>query len=73
MVVRFSAQLKKQEKDQCRTQMLVMMGFRPHETTEIMKLAQHYFGDLEGNWYMTSLFNSWMDEQNIGKPEWFRG
>lgn len=68
-----SKQLAKQEKDQVRTQMIVMMGFRPKETTEIMKLAQHYFGDLEGNWYMTSMFNSWLDENQIGKPEWFRG
>lgn len=63
----------KLERDACRTQMLVMMAHHETDTAEILKLAQHYFGDLNGNWYMTSMFNRWLEKNGIGKPEWFNG
>ena len=52
------------------------MNYYPEEKTEIMKLAEHYFkpksqGGLEGDWYMTGIFNKWLTDNNIGKPEWF--
>ena len=59
------------ERDSCRTQLLLMLSDYPHETTEIMKLAEHYFSDLDGNWYLTSLFNKWLTENNIAEPSWF--
>lgn len=65
------ASLGKSERDNCRIQMLIMMTHYPHETSQIMKLAQHYFGDLHGDWYMTGVFNKWLVDNNIGKPEWF--
>ena len=61
------------EKDSCRTQMLVLMKLYPSETTEIMKIAKHYFVELEGDWYLTSIFHSWLKEQNLDDPTWFRG
>lgn len=63
--------LKKSERDTCRIQMLIMMTHYPLETSQIMKLAQHYFGELHGDWYMTGIFNNWLVERKIGKPEWF--
>lgn len=63
--------LETSEKDQIRTQMLLMISDYPNENAEIMKLGQHYFGRLKGDWYMTNLFNSWLLRQNLGKPEWF--
>ena len=62
----------KAEKDQCRTQLLLLIADYPDEMAEIMKLAEHYFGDLKGNWYLTSLFNRWLEEKGIAKPEWFK-
>ena len=62
----------KLERDACRTQMLVMMAHHAGDTAEILKLAQHYFSDLDGNWYMTSMFCKWLEDNDIGKPEWFR-
>ena len=61
----------KLERDSCRTQLLLLMSDYPDQTEEIMRLAQHYFADLRGNWYMTGLFNHWLEENRIGKPEWF--
>lgn len=64
--------LSKLERDICRTQLLLMLSDYSNESQEIMKLAKHYFDDLNGNWYMSSIFNKWIEENNIGKPEWFK-
>lgn len=66
-----SFQLKVQERDQCRTQMLLLISDYPTENAELMKLAKHYFKDLHGDWYMTNIFNRWLTAQQLGKPEWF--
>lgn len=63
--------LVKSEKDNVRTQMLLMISDYPDNVSEIMRLAEHYFKDLKGNWYMTSLFNNWLNNNEIAKPEWF--
>lgn len=63
--------LEKTERDNCRTQMLILINHYPQAHEEIMKIALHYFRDLAGDWYMTSIFNKWLISQNLGKPEWF--
>lgn len=64
-------QLKVTEKDNLRTQLLILMSDYPEDPGEIMKLAQHYFGDLHGDWYATALFNKWLEKYDIGDPAWF--
>lgn len=59
------------EKDTLRTQLLIMLSDYPEETQEIMTIAQHYFGDLKGDWYATSLFNRWITEREVAEPSWF--
>ena len=62
------------EKDSLRTQLLLMIASYPNEKTEILKLAQHYFSDLKGNWTATAIFNTWLSKYCEGvKPEWFKG
>lgn len=63
--------LKKLEKDGLRTQLLLMILMKPEEKKEILTLAQHYFVDLEGNWYMTDIFKKWLKEKGHSNPEWF--
>ena len=58
------------EKDGLRTQLLFMLLMQPEEQTEILKIAEHYFVKLQGDWYMTSLFAKWCDRHNL-EPEWF--
>lgn len=65
--------LVKSEKDTLRTQLLLLISDYPDEKAEIMTLAQHYFRDLHGNWYLTSLFNKWLEKNELAKPEWFNG
>jgi len=60
------------EKDELRTQLLLLIADYPHEISEIMKLAEHYFKDINGNWYLTSLFNKWLEDNDLAKPEWFK-
>ena len=63
--------LVKSEKDALRTQLLILLSDYPEETQEIMTIAQHYFGDLKGDWYATSLFNKWITDNKIAEPAWF--
>ena len=64
--------LKKLEKDGLRTQLLLMILMKPEEKREILTLAQHYFVDLEGNWYMTDIFKKWLKEKGHSNPDWFQ-
>lgn len=63
--------LAKLEKDGLRTQLLLLILIKPGEKTEILRLAEHYFKVLHGNWYMTSIFNNWLKTENVANPEWF--
>lgn len=61
------------EKDTLRTQLLLMILMKPDEKQEILTVGEHYFKVLKGNWYMTSIFNKWLEEYCEGiKPEWFK-
>ena len=66
------AALARAEKDELRTQLLLLLSDYPDERSEIMTIAKHYFADLEGNWYCTSLFNKWIEKNHIAEPEWFK-
>lgn len=62
---------KKNEKDNLRTQLLVMMTVMPNDHSEILTLAERYFGELKGDWFYSSLFAKWLKENKIEKPLWF--
>lgn len=66
-----SEKLIKSERDALRTQLLIMISDYPEEKQEIMTIAQHYFGDLHGDWYATTLFNRWITDNDIAEPNWF--
>lgn len=63
--------LIKLEKDGLRTQLLLLILIKPDEQTEILRIAEHYFKVLKGDWYMTSIFNKWLKAENVASPEWF--
>ena len=37
----------------------------PDNESEILKVANYYFNDLNGDWYMTELFTKWCDGRGI--------
>lgn len=59
------------EKDVLRSQLLLLILLKPSEVQEILTVGEHYFKVLQGNWYMTSIFNKWLEESEIAEPEWF--
>lgn len=64
--------LNEQDLGIARVQLLTLMNDYPNRSDEIMKVARHYFKDLEGDWYMTDLFNDWLEQQDISKPFWLK-
>lgn len=60
------------EKDVLRTQLLLLILLKGEEKQEILTIAEHYFKDLHGDWYMTSIFNKWLKEKTLAEPEWFK-
>ena len=62
--------LKLNEKDALRTQLMVMIKDYPNETSDILRLAEHYFKTLKGNWVLTDIFSRWAAENKIVVPNW---
>lgn len=64
---------KKLEKDMVRTQLLLLMyNYRPEDEQELMQVAEHYFVDLEANWYLTPKFNRFLKKEGLARPEWLK-
>ena len=59
------------EKDGLRTQLLLLILLKQTEQTEILRISEHYFKNLKGNWYMTSIFNKWLEDEGVAEPDWF--
>lgn len=55
----------KAELDATRSQLLALMSDYPDNESEILKVADYYFNELGGDWYMTDLFTKWADSRGI--------
>lgn len=64
-----SDQMTELKLDTTRNQLLTLMKNYPDNEEEIMKVAKYYFRDLNGDWYMTSLFIEWGEEKGIDVTE----
>ena len=70
-------QMQKMERDNVRTQLLLLMNtYQYGDAKEIMICAEYYFkkkedGGLEGDWYLTSLFQRFCEREQIPLPPWF--
>jgi hypothetical protein len=53
------------EENATRSQLLTLMSDYPNNESEILKVAQYYFQDLKGDWYMTGLFTKWAESRGI--------
>lgn len=63
----------KQEVDNCRQQLMLLIHISPNNAGDIIPLAFHYFVELQGDTYMTNLFANWLVEKSIDRPIWFKG
>lgn len=68
---RIESTQKKQELSELRTEMSIHLLHHPRDVQTIMKLAEHYFKDLNGDFYMTSKFYEWLKKRRLPKPSWF--
>lgn len=64
-----SDQMTELKLDTTRNQLLTLIKNYPDNEEEIMKVAKYYFKDLNGDWYMTSLFIEWGEEKGIDVTE----
>lgn len=64
-----SSQLSDIKMDTTRNQLLTLINTSPDNEVEIMKVAQYYFGTLDGDWYMSSLFTKWAEEHGYTTEE----
>lgn len=62
----------RQEVDACRQQLLTLMSDYHDDKAEILRLAEHYFSDLKGDWYMTDIFSKFLEKNKINVPLWFK-
>lgn len=53
---------KQQNQQITRLELMTLISTQPENVAEIEKVAKHYFQDLGGNWYMTSLYSNWCHE-----------
>lgn len=42
-----------------RLELMNLIELDPHNVVEIEKVAKHYFSDLRGDWYLTSVYSKW--------------
>lgn len=64
--------VNRQEKDSLRTELKLMISDFPDEESDILRLAEHYFKDLNGNWTMANIFIRWCKSRGIELPPWFK-
>lgn len=64
-----SDQIKDMKLDSTRTQLLMMISDFPENKSEILKIAQYYFGDLKGDWYATDVFTKWAKAHGMSVEE----
>lgn len=60
-----SAQMDDIKMDTTRAQLLTLMSSYPDNKSEILKVADKYFNEMNGDWYMTELFEEWAEEHNV--------
>lgn len=54
-----------------RQQIMLLIHLYPQRDEEIIKLAKKYFIDFKGNYYLTTIFKQYLDDNNLTYPQWF--
>ena len=65
--------MKRLEGDILRVEMKVMIANFPEREEDILKIGEHYFGELHRNWVMEASFQQYLDDRGIPTPTWFNG
>ena len=65
------ASQKRHEGDIVRVELKRMIADFPDDDNDILRLAEHYFHDLHGNWVMDAIFKKWLSDRHLELPNWF--
>lgn len=62
---KLSSQVDALRTESVRTQLITLMSNYPDNQAEILKLADKYFNEMNGDFYVTSLFEQWADQHGV--------
>lgn len=67
--------MERLDKEELALTRLQLLNLIQHDGSqhECMMVAERYFKDLEGDWYMTPIFCRWLKDHGLEKPVWFSG
>lgn len=66
-------QFSKDERlDLLRIQLMTLTHIHPENIVEIMEVAEEYFMKYSGDWYMSSLFKEYLENQGMEVPLWMK-
>lgn len=66
-------QFSKDERlDLLRIQLMTLTHIHPENVVEIMEVAEEYFMKYSGDWYMSSLFKEYLENQGMDIPLWMK-
>lgn len=66
-------QFSKDERlDLLRIQLMTLTHVHPENVVEIMEVAEEYFMKYSGDWYMSSLFKEYLENQGMEVPLWMK-
>ena len=54
-----------------RLQIMVLIHLYPQRNEEIMKLGRKYFIEFGGNYYLTSIFKQYIEDNHLQYPTWW--
>lgn len=58
-------QLDQLQVEATRTQLITLMSNYPDNKSEILKVADKYFNEYSGDWYVTELFEQWANQHSV--------
>ena len=60
-----------QQLSEIRTELSIHLLHHKRDKITIMRIAEKYFKELQGDFYMTSKFCEWLKKMHMPKPDWF--
>lgn len=71
-IASLSRRVEELQVDSLRTQLLLLIADYSGDRSEILRLAEKYFKDYHGNFYLSSIFTTWLKENKMDIPQWFK-
>lgn len=70
-LVPVNAKLDYMQVDVTRMRLLSLIRHEPKDAENILLIAHTYFDQMKGNTEASKVFDRWLEQENIKKPDWF--